>query len=125
MLKIVPRTKKKPVPKKKVPPKKKTTTPVEIDETPEVEEEPKKNYSSLHDVMDTNRPFKLVFSGVENESYYDILFDCGVRSFLMSYHYIQSKHIKMRDRLMGRVLNCLLIVARIHTRMTLNIWNFR
>lgn len=101
MLKVVPKTKKKPVPKKKVPPKKKTTPPVDIDETPEVEEEPKKNYSSLHDVMDTNRPFKLVFSGVENESYYDILFDCGVRSFLMSYHYIQSKHIKMRDRFDG------------------------
>lgn len=55
-------------------------------------------YESLRDVMDITRTFKLIYSGVENESYYDVLYECGVRNFLMSYHYLQTKHVNMAER---------------------------
>ena len=54
-----------------------------------------KRYSNLREIMDRQTPFKIIYSGVENESYYDILYDAGIRNFLMSYHYIQNKHISM------------------------------
>lgn len=53
-------------------------------------------YADLRQVMDYKKPFEIIYSGVENESYYGILYDMGIRNFLMSYHYIQSKHIDMR-----------------------------
>lgn len=56
----------------------------------------KPEYADLRQVMDYKKPFEIIYSGVENESYYGILYDMGIRNFLMSYHYIQSKHIDMR-----------------------------
>ena len=53
-------------------------------------------YTDLRQIMDYTKPFEIIYSGVENESYYDILYDLGIRNFLMSYHYINSKHIDMR-----------------------------
>ena len=53
-------------------------------------------YTDLRQIMDYTKPFEIIYSGVENESYYDILYDLGIRNFLMSYHYIHSKHIDMR-----------------------------
>lgn len=61
-----------------------------------------KEYADLRSVMDYTTPFELIYSGVENESYYDILYDMGVRNFLMSYHYIQNKHINMAQRFEGQ-----------------------
>ena len=61
-----------------------------------------KEYADLRSVMDYTIPFELIYSGVENESYYDILYDMGVRNFLMSYHYIQNKHINMAQRFEGQ-----------------------
>lgn len=55
-------------------------------------------YTNLREVMDMTRTFKLIYSGVENESYYDVLYECGVRNFLMSYHYLQTKHVNMDER---------------------------
>ena len=52
-------------------------------------------YTDLRQIIDYKRPFEIIYSGVENESYYNILYDCGVRNFLMSYHYIQNKHLSM------------------------------
>ena len=53
-------------------------------------------YTDLRQIMDYTKPFEIIYSGVENESYYDILYDLGIRNFLMSYHYIHSKHIDMK-----------------------------
>lgn len=54
-----------------------------------------KTPTSLRDIMDFSQLFRIIYSGVENESYYDILYNMGIRNFLMSYHYIQNKHISM------------------------------
>lgn len=61
----------------------------------------RKGYADLRSVMDYTLPFELIYSGVENDSYYNILYDMGIRNFLMSYHYIQNKHIKMKERFSG------------------------
>lgn len=58
----------------------------------------KPKYSDLSQVINYNVPFELIYSGVENDSYFDILYECGIRNFLMSYHYIQNKHISFAKR---------------------------
>lgn len=45
--------------------------------------------------LDYSRPFRMIYSGVENEQYFQLLYDMGIRDFLMSYHYIKEKHISM------------------------------
>ena len=58
-------------------------------ETPEEKVTPK--YTDLRQVMDYTRPLSIFYSGVEYESYLDILYDLGVRNFLMSYEYLKGK----------------------------------
>lgn len=48
-------------------------------------------YADLRQVMDYQRPLSIFFSGVEQESYLDILYDLGIRNFLMSYEYLKGK----------------------------------
>lgn len=48
-------------------------------------------YTDLRQVMDYKRPLSIFYSGVEYESYLDILYDLGVRNFLMSYEYLKGK----------------------------------
>ena len=60
--------------------------------------EEKKVNSSLTDVMDYNRPFNIIYSGVEQESYFNILYDMGIRNFLMSYHYVQNRHLSLQKQ---------------------------
>lgn len=55
-------------------------------------------YTDLSQVMDYTVPFGLIYSGVENDSYFDVLYECGVRDFLMSYHYIQNRHLSLSQR---------------------------
>lgn len=55
----------------------------------EISEKPK--FTDLRQVMDYTRPLSIFFSGVEYESYLDILYDLGVRNFLMSYEYLKGK----------------------------------
>lgn len=50
-----------------------------------------RKYTDLHQVMDYTRPLTIFFSGVEYESYLDILYDLGIRNFLMSYEYLRTK----------------------------------
>lgn len=52
-------------------------------------------YSSLEEVMDKTRTFNFFYSGVEQESYFEILYNEGIRNFLMSYHYLQNKGISL------------------------------
>jgi len=47
----------------------------------------------IREIVDYNRPFNIFYSGVEDKTNFDILYDMGIRNFLMSYHYIQNKHL--------------------------------
>lgn len=76
--------KKKPVLKK---PNKEVVTP-----TPQKEPTVAVN---LRDIMDYDRVFNIIYSGVEQQEYFDILYDRGVRNFLISFHYVQNKHLSM------------------------------
>lgn len=79
---------------------------------------PKKSpqkYDNLYDVINHNVPFELIYSGVENDSYFDVLYDMGVRNFLMSYHYIQNKHINIRKRFSNLAKIRLFIDSGAHT----------
>lgn len=51
----------------------------------------KTGYSDLREVMDYTRPLTIFFSGVEYEQFLDILYNLGVRNFLMSYQYLRGK----------------------------------
>lgn len=54
-----------------------------------VEEKPK--YTDLRQVMDYTKPLSIFYSGVEYESYLEILYNLGIRNFLMSYEYLKGK----------------------------------
>lgn len=56
---------------------------------------------SLRDIMDYDRVFNIIYSGVEQEEYFNILYDMGVRNFLISFHYVQNKHISMEKQYGG------------------------
>ena len=62
-----------------------------INKTLNTEEVEKPLYTDLKQVMDYERPLSIFFSGVEQESYLDILYDLGIRNFLMSYEYLKGK----------------------------------
>ena len=55
------------------------------------EEETTPMFTDLRQVMDYTRPLSIFYSGVEYESYLDILYDLGIRNFLMSYEYLKGK----------------------------------
>lgn len=59
-----------------------------VKKTPKISEP---MYKDLHDVMDYKKPLTIFFSGVEQETYLDILYDMGIRNFLMSYEYLKGK----------------------------------
>lgn len=61
----------------------------------ETEEEEVQTYKSLDEVVDKSKLYSLIFSGVENPQYFNILYNMGVRNFLMSYHYISGKKLDM------------------------------
>lgn len=60
--------------------------------------EKQESNKSLMDIMDYKEPFELIYSGVESEGYFNVLYDCGIRDFLMSYHYLQKTHTNMEKR---------------------------
>ena len=70
--------------------------PLKLKAKPKAVSPPK--YTDLSQVMDYTVPFGLIYSGVENDSYFDVLYECGVRDFLMSYHYIQNRHLSLSSR---------------------------
>lgn len=61
-----------------------------------------KKYNSLDEIMDKNRTFNIIYSGVEQETYFDILYDMGIRNFLISFHYVQNKHLSMEKQYGGK-----------------------
>lgn len=52
---------------------------------------PTPKFTDLRQVMDYTRPLSIFYSGVEYESYLEILYDLGIRNFLMSYEYLKGK----------------------------------
>lgn len=63
-----------------------------------VKEQPK--YHNLKEIVDRKRPFSMMYSGVEDENNFNILYNMGIRNFLISFHYVQKKHLstkKYRD----------------------------
>ena len=82
--------------------KKKTTSNIDtLEKVSVVEETPTKSYNNLDEVMNKNRPFNIIYSGVEQESYFHILYEMGIRNFLMSFHYLQNRHISMNKQYCG------------------------
>lgn len=71
---------------KKLKIKKKKVLKVTKEETPVTENK----CTDLREVMDYDRPFRMIYSGVENEQYFNLLYNMGIRDFLMSYHYIKE-----------------------------------
>lgn len=67
--------------KKLLPKKKKEETP------------PQPRFKRLGDVIDKTRNFCMLYSGVEDDNNFQILYNLGIRNFLMSYHYVQSKKL--------------------------------
>lgn len=45
----------------------------------------------LNETIDKSRLFTMIYSGVESRKYFDVLYDMGIRDFLISYHYIKNK----------------------------------
>lgn len=60
------------------------------------EDQQKPKYKNLREVMDLNRPFNMMFSGVEDDNNFQILYDMGIRNFLISFHYVQKKHLSTK-----------------------------
>lgn len=48
---------------------------------------------SLWDIVDREQDFHMLYSGVEDERNFDILYSMGIRRFLISYQYVQRKHM--------------------------------
>lgn len=67
---------------------------ISTSETP-TKEQPQKKYNNLREVMDLNRPFYMMYSGVEDERNFHLLYDLGIRNFLISYQYVQRKHMSV------------------------------
>lgn len=57
---------------------------------------------SLHDIVDRKKTFNIIYSGVEQESYFNILYDMGIRNFLISYHYVQNRHLSLEKQYSGK-----------------------
>ena len=65
-------------------------------EIEEVIEKPK----TLWDIVDHEQDFHMLYSGVEDERNFDILYGMGIRNFLVSYQYVQNKHMNV-DKFSG------------------------
>lgn len=59
-------------------------------------------YVDLRQIMDYTRDFSIIYSGVENETYFNGCYDMGVRNFLMSYHYLQDMKQSMKQKYGGK-----------------------
>ena len=59
---------------------------------------PKKQYTDLWQVMDYTKEFSIFYSGVESESYFNHVYEMGVRDFLVSYEYMKGKGSRLTKR---------------------------
>lgn len=66
-----------------------------VEDAKREENKEKKEIKTLYDIVDHNRLFSMLYSGVEDENNFNILYDMGIRNFLISYHYVQKKRTSM------------------------------
>lgn len=66
-----------------------------VEEPKELIENVKENFTNLRGVMDYSRPLSIFYSGVEHNDGIRILYDLGIRNFLMSYEYLKGKGAKV------------------------------
>ena len=78
------------------------------------QEEIKPAATDIWQILDYKKPFQIFYSGVEPEDFFNTLYECGIRTFLMSYHYIMSKHINMRERFENKGIK-LIVDSGAHT----------
>ena len=52
-----------------------------------------KEKRNLKDIVDRNKLFTMLYSGVEDDRNFRILYDMGIRNFLISYQYVQKKKL--------------------------------
>ena len=52
-----------------------------------VSEEQPTQSKDIRSIVDYDRPFNIFYSGVEDPTNFNILYNMGIRNFLMSYHY--------------------------------------
>ncbi len=81
------------------------------------EEIPQKKYNSLDEIVDRNKSFTLIYSGIEGEKYQRWLYDLGVRNFLLSYHYLTVSKINLQKRFEGKKDIRLMVDSGAHTYM--------
>lgn len=72
-----------------------------------VETAPSFKFTRLEDVIDKTRNFSMLYSGVEDDKNFNILYDLGIRNFLMSYHYVQAKALDV-DMYLGKGIKFLI-----------------
>ena len=83
---------------------------------PRKKQEDKPVATDIWQIMDYKKPFQIFYSGVEPEDFFNTLCECGIKTFLMSYHYIQSKHINMKERFANKGIK-LIVDSGAHTYM--------
>ncbi|MBO8161101.1 MAG: hypothetical protein H0Z24_05645 [Thermosipho sp. (in: Bacteria)] len=54
--------------------------------------------NKLREIINRDRLFTMIYSGVENEKYFNILYNMGIRNFLISFHYITEKNIDIKKQ---------------------------
>lgn len=60
-----------------------------------VQETTQETPKTLWDIVDRTQNFHMLYSGVEDEKNFDLLYDMGIRNFLISYQYIQKRHMNV------------------------------
>ena len=59
---------------------------------------PNNQTNDIWSIMDKTCQMSMFYSGVEQELYYNILYNMDIRNFLISYHYVQHKRISLSSR---------------------------
>ncbi len=56
----------------------------------------------IKEILSSGESFRIIYSGAEVENYFNILYNAGIKNFLMSFHYVQDKQINMEKRFYGK-----------------------
>ena len=73
---------------------------------------------NLREIIDWSHQFQMIYSGVENDVYFDLLYGMGIRDFLMSHYYITKKRISLHKRFEGKEATRLFIDSGAYTYMS-------
>ena len=62
-------------------------------------EEPTKKYSDLREVMDMNRPYTMLFSGVEDDNNFQILYDMGINLVFLKESTLNTENFRATQQI--------------------------